>query len=535
LDAAQIIATPSTMVAPSVSVMSAGSAVSSPSVEASDSPFGNLFGQHLLGLATGLGVSRTAMQAPEPQSPQGEVSAQLPKQVPVTDTSDGEEVEAVSLAVGQMAAVYAQFMLAQPQLVQQAQPGSAAAGVAEVPETNAVGGVDKSRAAAAETVAVPVLSTKQQNAEVLTEINTQTLQAAKNRTVEHIAEKPVLAQGEDTAVGKHAAVDSKPRSEQVLNQLVQFGEYGSETAAAVSETAQVNPEAAKVNPEATKVNPEATKVNPEATKVNELATRDASPGLLTNEAKTTSVVAPPQVRFAERPDIVQEAAESFQQPSDSDLGQAGSQARGQLAKLVARQDSSTLQDDVENASSVTQPNSLHHVTPLQGGQQHTQEVASVNVAEQAPAHGTQQVARQVAERLTSHDLKQGSDQISLKLSPEHLGNLQLNLRMDEQSLKLEIVAEHRSVRDALLQQADSLRETLAKQNIRMDSFDVSTGNYGSLPQQSQQWRQAESNQRQSLPLQVSSARSSAAVGAVEHQIRYFAPQYQSTLDARHKA
>ncbi len=298
------------------------------------------------------------------------------------------------------------------------------------------------------------------------------------------------------------------------------------------EAAKVNPEAAKVNPEATKVNPEATKVNPEATKVNELATRDASPGLLTNEAKTTSVVAPPQVRFAERPDIVQEAAESFQQPSDSDLGQAGSQARGQLAKLVARQDSSTLQDDVENASSVTQPNSLHHVTPLQGGQQHTQEVASVNVAEQAPAHGTQQVARQVAERLTSHDLKQGSDQISLKLSPEHLGNLQLNLRMDEQSLKLEIVAEHRSVRDALLQQADSLRETLAKQNIRMDSFDVSTGNYGSLPQQSQQWRQAESNQRQSLPLQVSSARSSAAVGAVEHQIRYFAPQYQSTLDVR---
>ena len=245
------------MVAPSVSVMSAGSAVSSPSVEASDSPFGNLFGQHLLGLATGLGVSRTAMQAPEPQSSQGEDSAQLPKQVPVTDTSDGEDVEAVSLAVGQMAAVYAQFMLAQPQLVQQAQPGSAAAGVAEVPETNAVGGVDKSRAAAAETVAVPVLSTKQQNAEVLTEINTQTLQAAKNRAVEHIAEKPVLAQGEDTAVGKHAAVDSKPRSEQVLNQLVQFGEYGSETAAAVSETAQVNPEAAKVNPEATKVNPEA--------------------------------------------------------------------------------------------------------------------------------------------------------------------------------------------------------------------------------------------------------------------------------------
>ena len=197
-----------------------------------------------------------------------------------------------------------------------------------------------------------------------------------------------------------------------------------------------------------------------------------------------------------------------------------------------RQDVSILQDEVENTSSVTQPNSLHHVTSLQGGQQRTQDVVSVNVAEQAPTHGTQQVARQVAERLTAHDLKQGSDQITLKLSPEHLGNLQLNLRMDEQNLKLEIVAEHRSARDALLQQADSLRETLAKQNIKMDSFDVSTGNYGSQPQLSQQWRQAESNQRQSLPLQASSARSSATVETVANEIRYFAPQYQSTLDVR---
>jgi len=506
------------------------------------------------------------MQATEPQSPQESALAQLPKQVPVTDTSDGEDAEAVSQAAGQMAAIYAQFMLTQPQLVQQVQAGSVATGEAEVSETNAVGGVEKSRAAA-ETVAAPVLSTKPQNAEVLTETNTQTQQTAKNRAVEHIAEKPVLAQGENTAAGKHAAVDSKPRGEHVLNQLVQLGEHGSEIAAAISDTTKVNQDTAKlnqetaklnqestkvnqestkvnqentkvnqentkVNQENTKVNQENTKVNQENTKVNELATRDASQGLLTNEAKTTSVVAPPQVRFAERPDIVQEAAESFQQPSNSDLGQTGSQARGQLAKLVARQDSSTLQDDVENASNVTQPNSLHHVTSLQGGQQRTQDVVSVNVAEQAPTYGTQQVARQVAERLTGHDLKQGSDQISLKLSPEHLGNLQLNLRMDEQSLKLEIVAEHRSVRDALLQQADSLRETLAKQNIRMDSFDVSTGNYGSLPQQSQQWRQAESNQHQSLPLQVSSVRSSATVEAVENQIRYFAPQYQSTLDVR---
>jgi flagellar hook-length control protein FliK len=89
--------------------------------------------------------------------------------------------------------------------------------------------------------------------------------------------------------------------------------------------------------------------------------------------------------------------------------------------------------------------------------------------------GNEQVARQVREQLASHDLKPGSDQITFKLSPDHLGDIKVNLRLDDQRLKVEIVAETRVARESLLQHVDSLKESLARQNISIDKFDVTTG------------------------------------------------------------
>ncbi|MBI2354699.1 MAG: flagellar hook-length control protein FliK [Deltaproteobacteria bacterium] len=104
---------------------------------------------------------------------------------------------------------------------------------------------------------------------------------------------------------------------------------------------------------------------------------------------------------------------------------------------------------------------------------------------------SEHVARQVGEHLANRDIKAGSEQIVIRLSPEHLGDLTLNMRMENQRLSVEILTDNRMVRDALLQNSDTLKDSLAKQNIKMDSFDVSTGgnNGGSAGRDQGDWRE----------------------------------------------
>ena len=90
----------------------------------------------------------------------------------------------------------------------------------------------------------------------------------------------------------------------------------------------------------------------------------------------------------------------------------------------------------------------------------------------------EQVVKQVSDHFARHEIKTGSEQIVLRLSPENLGELKVNLRMENQRLTVEIVTENRMVRDAILQNSDTLKESLAKQNIKMDSFSVSSSNSG---------------------------------------------------------
>jgi hypothetical protein len=118
---------------------------------------------------------------------------------------------------------------------------------------------------------------------------------------------------------------------------------------------------------------------------------------------------------------------------------------------------------------------------------------SVPVQSDAPQSDlSSQIASQVRDRLVNHEAKPGNEQIVLRLSPENLGDLKLNLSLEGQKLKVEIVAENRMVRDALLQHTDSLKESLARQNISMESFDVTTNGRGAgNPGQGQQgdWRE----------------------------------------------
>jgi len=86
------------------------------------------------------------------------------------------------------------------------------------------------------------------------------------------------------------------------------------------------------------------------------------------------------------------------------------------------------------------------------------------------------VMEQVVSHLTASGVKNGAEQVVIRLSPENLGELKLNLRMENQCLKVEIVAENNQVRDSLIKHSDTLKEALARQNIAMETFDVSTGN-----------------------------------------------------------
>lgn len=99
----------------------------------------------------------------------------------------------------------------------------------------------------------------------------------------------------------------------------------------------------------------------------------------------------------------------------------------------------------------------------------------------SPAEGAgqpisqEQILQQVQEKLARHEVRPGGGEVRLKLHPEELGELTINLRMEDQRLRVEIVAENRTVKEALLQNLDTLRDTLSRQNISMERFDVATG------------------------------------------------------------
>lgn len=246
--------------------------------------------------------------------------------------------------------------------------------------------------------------------------------------------------------------------------------------------------------------------------------------------KVTSTAVQQPVRFAQHPDVVAAAAGSEgQKNASSDQQNQGSQLMAKASKELVLPGEQLKPELAENKGTVFSLPEQHAV-PMHMGQPLVVAATDGPAAETGRAVPQEMISRQVTDRLVGHEIKQGNDQISLKLSPENLGNLQLNMRMDDNRLKLEIVAENRGVRDALLQQADELKENLAKQNIRVDSFEVTTSNNGNLSQQSRDWRQAASEQRQNQ--QQYAVRATNVSGSFETPVHYFAKQYQSTIDVR---
>jgi len=88
------------------------------------------------------------------------------------------------------------------------------------------------------------------------------------------------------------------------------------------------------------------------------------------------------------------------------------------------------------------------------------------------------ILAQVREKLVNQDPSSNVSKITLKLNPHELGELQINVRLENQKMTVDITAQNPVVKEALLQNIDQLKDTLLRQNISMERFNVTTGDGG---------------------------------------------------------
>lgn len=131
----------------------------------------------------------------------------------------------------------------------------------------------------------------------------------------------------------------------------------------------------------------------------------------------------------------------------------------------------------QNAQGNQTMQALNPGTALQAQQaaDNTQPAAKAATA-QSDLH--QSILSQVKDGMVVHDAK-GNGQMTIRLNPEQLGELKIQIRMDDANrVKIEVQATNSAVRDVLMSNLDSLKEALSGKNFTMEGFDVSTGGGG---------------------------------------------------------
>jgi flagellar hook-length control protein FliK len=137
------------------------------------------------------------------------------------------------------------------------------------------------------------------------------------------------------------------------------------------------------------------------------------------------------------------------------------------------------------------------------------------------------ILAQIKDGVVTHDAK-GNGQMSIRLNPGELGELKIQIRMDDNRLRVEVQADNRMVKDLLMGNLDSLKESLTAKNFSMEGFDVSTGSGGGfnspLPEQKG------SPQQQSF---LRSARAGAYPDQGEEtRVNYLTGEANNLLDVR---
>lgn len=182
---------------------------------------------------------------------------------------------------------------------------------------------------------------------------------------------------------------------------------------------------------------------------------------------------------------------------------ASSQQAGAASEEVTVGSDASRSDDANQGKPEGASDNVMSVQDMRGQlKPEHQKVASFSArqvsAEPVRENISEQVVQQVKEHLGQHEMKPGNQQITLTLSPDSLGELKMNLNLQGQKLSVEIVTENKAVRDSIVQHADALKDSLGRQNITMESFDVTTGGKGSGNQGQNQnaWRELAKQQQQ---------------------------------------
>lgn len=160
-------------------------------------------------------------------------------------------------------------------------------------------------------------------------------------------------------------------------------------------------------------------------------------------------------------------------------------------------------------------------------EQNRYQAATQPVAEQPPVPEHEHIMAQVKEKLALHEVTPGKGEISFTLHPEELGELKITMRMDDNRLKVEIVAQNQIVREALVQNIEGLRESLSRQSITVDRFDVSTGG-GSFNEAFREGKQAGQNGYSHRYPQYGATRSEQE----QKTVTYWQPREDSLVDVR---
>jgi flagellar hook-length control protein FliK len=98
--------------------------------------------------------------------------------------------------------------------------------------------------------------------------------------------------------------------------------------------------------------------------------------------------------------------------------------------------------------------------------------ATKSEAERTTLHRS--ILSQVKDGAVTHDSK-GNGQMNIKLNPAELGELNIQVRMEDGRVRVDVQAENRMVKDLLMSNLDTLKEALAGRNFTMEGFEVSTG------------------------------------------------------------
>jgi flagellar hook-length control protein FliK len=136
------------------------------------------------------------------------------------------------------------------------------------------------------------------------------------------------------------------------------------------------------------------------------------------------------------------------------------------------------------------------------------------------------ILSQVRDGVVRHDGK-GNGEMSLRLNPGELGELKIQVRMEDNRVRIEVQADNKMVKDLLMSNLDSLKESLTSRNFSMEGFDVSTGGGFNSPLNEQQ-----GNPQQQQPRTRLAQSGGYAEGSEPARVNYLNDEGDNLLNVR---